>query len=83
MNEIRQQFENWIGAPPYEHMCNRYGGDAAWPGSYKRYETDLAWEAWRTAWAMQQAKIDRLMLEYCPDEMMQDQLAEFERNQGD
>lgn len=28
-----------------------------------------------------QAKIDALMLEYCPDEMTEEQLEEYERNQ--
>ena len=28
-----------------------------------------------------QAKIDELMLEYCPDEMTPEQIAEWERNQ--
>lgn len=29
----------------------------------------------------QQAKIDELMLEYCPDEMSEDQWAEYEKSQ--
>ena len=29
-----------------------------------------------------QAKIDELMLEYCPDEMTPEQIAEWERNQS-
>lgn len=43
----RAQFEAWISAPPYEHMCDRNSDSSPWPGQYKRYETQLAWEAWQ------------------------------------
>jgi hypothetical protein len=33
------------------------------------------------AWGMQQAAIDRLMLEHCPGEMTPEQLAEWEQSQ--
>ena len=45
----RKQFEAWISAPPYEHMCDRNSDSSAWPGKYKRYETRIAWEAWQAA----------------------------------
>ncbi len=48
-DELRADFEKFIGAPPYEHMCDRAGQEAAWPGQYKRYETQLAWQAWLAA----------------------------------
>lgn len=48
-DEIRASFERWIGAPPFEHMCDRNSDTSPWPGGYKRYETELAWEAWQAA----------------------------------
>ena len=39
------------------------------------YNTTLA------AWSYQQAKIDALMLEYCPEEMTEDQLEEWKKSQ--
>lgn len=45
----REAFERWIALPPYEHDCKRYTEAGPWPGAYKRYETELAWEAWQAA----------------------------------
>lgn len=78
---VRAHFEKWISAPPFEHMCDRNSENSAWPGAYKRYETELAWEAWQAAWGSQQAEIDRLMLEFCPDEMTPEQVAEWAAHQ--
>ncbi len=36
--------------------------------------------AYRAKYEAAQAKIDELMLEYCPDEMTAEQIAEYERN---
>lgn len=49
IDRLRADFEKIIGAPPYEYMCDRAGGEAAWPGQYKRYETQLAWNMWHSA----------------------------------
>lgn len=38
-------------------------------------------EVAKAAWDSQQAKIDRLMLEYCPDEMTEQQKKEWARHQ--
>lgn len=43
----RRHFEAFISAPPFEHMCDRYGPDSSGPGWYKRYETQIGWEAWQ------------------------------------
>lgn len=40
-----------------------------------------ALNALREVWDCQQARIDALMLEHCPDEMSPEQLAEWERHQ--
>lgn len=45
-DECRAEFERWIGAPPFEHMCDRMSESSSWRGQYKRYETQLAWCAW-------------------------------------
>lgn len=53
-DKMRERFEAWISAPPFEHMCDRRPMDervTCWPGQYKRYETELAWEAWQAALA--------------------------------
>jgi hypothetical protein len=45
-SEAREMFEAVISAPPYEHMCERFAQDEAryaWPGQYKRNETQIAW----------------------------------------
>lgn len=48
MNQ-RQKFEDWIGSPPFERNTSRYPEtkESAWPGAYKEYEVELAWEAWQ------------------------------------
>lgn len=43
----RKEFELWISAPPFEHMCDKLSENSAWTGRYKRYETELAWESWQ------------------------------------
>lgn len=48
----RVKFEKWITAPPFEKPTHRNPQDAevtAWPGAYKDYEVELAWEAWVAA----------------------------------
>lgn len=52
----RKDFEAWISNPPYERMCDRGSPGSAWPGQYKNYETQLAWEAWQAATAKQREK---------------------------
>ena len=52
----RKAFEAWIGNPPYERMCDRGSPESAWPGQYKNYEVQLAWEAWQAASKQQREK---------------------------
>ena len=45
----REQFEEFITAPPFERDVDRWPDDEtahAWPGDYKDYEVQLAWVAW-------------------------------------
>lgn len=49
---MREEFEKWISAPPYERSIRRYPDDAerfAWPGQYREVSTELAWQAWQEA----------------------------------
>ena len=49
-----------------------------------RQEIENCWEtveSMRQQLAAAQAKIDELMLEYCPDEMTQEQIAEYAKHQ--
>jgi len=62
--KMREAFEAWISKPPFEHDCKRHPMDerkTCWPGAYKRYETDLAWEAWQAALAEQPAPMSELI----------------------
>lgn len=49
---VRERFEAWIKAPPFERRCMRWPDDTpetAWPGTYRSYEVELAWQAWKAA----------------------------------
>jgi hypothetical protein len=48
----RERFEKWITSPPFEKRIARFADDAekaAWPGSYRQIEVELAWQAWQEA----------------------------------
>ena len=47
----RQAFEAFVTTPPFEMGISRFDDRGAWPGSYKSYETDLAWQSWQAATA--------------------------------
>ena len=49
---VRSAFEAWITAAPIEKDVTRNPTDwskSAWPGQYRSYEVQLAWEAWCAA----------------------------------
>jgi len=49
---MRRAFENWISAAPYERDITRNpegSSDQSWPGHYRDYEVQLAWDAWDAA----------------------------------
>ena len=49
----RERFERWISSQPIEADISRYPDNAteyAWPGNYRTYNVQLAWEAWCEAW---------------------------------
>ena len=48
----REEFEKWASEPPMEWCLARYPDDEvrfAWPGLYKDYTVQSAWEAWQEA----------------------------------
>ena len=50
MSDMRKQFENWASAPPREFDVERFDEDHdSWPGSYRSYRVQCAWEAWQAA----------------------------------
>jgi hypothetical protein len=60
-DQQREAFEAWISAPPFERETDRFPQDEtkfAWPGAYRDYKVELAWEAWQAAcqWREQSAK---------------------------
>jgi hypothetical protein len=51
-DEMRARFEAWVTSFPFERSVSRNPDDDskyAWPGAYREYEVELAWEAWREA----------------------------------
>lgn len=73
----RAEFEAWLV---------QKGGWVAVPekranGTYVNGQTQARWLGWKAAWDSQQARIDRLMLEWCPDEMTPHQMAEWSKHQ--
>jgi len=47
----RVLFEGWISGEPYTRSVERWPVRArvAWPGQYRDYTVQLAWEAWQQA----------------------------------
>ena len=43
----RDRFEAWAKAPPLEWDTDIAGPKEAWPGQYKLYHVQSAWEAWQ------------------------------------
>lgn len=46
---MRENFESVMGKPPYEFEFDRWPEDHAWPGQYKAYTVQCAWDAWQEA----------------------------------
>lgn len=43
---LRIVFEEVIVAPPYEKSVSRHGEESAWPGNYKDYDVQLAFDVY-------------------------------------
>lgn len=72
----RAAFEAWFSEGGKWPAAVRRSGDG-----YRLAAAHSAWNAYKAAWDCQQAKIDRLMLEWCPDEMTAEQLANWAAHQ--
>lgn len=47
LQKERDTFEMWIIKPPIECDVSRWSKEeSVWPGQYKNYPVQLAWEAW-------------------------------------
>lgn len=42
--KMRAEFEAWITSPPYEKPVTINPESSGWPGQYRAYEVQLAWE---------------------------------------
>lgn len=51
-NELRAAFEEHFRQMPYEwgDWYGRFPEDSAWPGQYRKFEAQCAWEGWQAAW---------------------------------
>ena len=45
----REDFEKWASQPPYEFNLDRFTENGSWPGNYRGYPVQCAWEAWQAA----------------------------------
>ncbi len=77
MNKVRVDFESWAEDNNICTNMQERGGIRF----YECGETDIAWEAYQAAHNAQQAEIDRLMLEHCPNEMSKEQVDEWAKHQ--
>ena len=75
MNDIKGSFESWAKS---KNLQLTFGVDCK---NYYYPQTKAAWGAYNAAHDAQQATIDRLMLEYCPGEMTQEQMDEWASHQ--
>lgn len=77
MNKAQQDFTKWA-----EQDWWGWAIKAALEGDTERYPDIIqAWEAYQAAHNAQQAIIDKLMLEFCPGEMTQEQVDEWAKHQ--
>jgi len=46
---MREQFEAEFSKPPYEFPMERGNANAGWPGQYRDYSVQCAWEGYQAA----------------------------------
>jgi hypothetical protein len=51
---MSEEFEEWVSDPPIDANISKYGLDSSWPGQYRKYSVQLAYDAWNH----QQSKLD-------------------------
>lgn len=78
MNKVQQDFEKWLieSESSVSRLKFRYAPDV-----YDTLETHRMWNAYQAAHNAQQATIDRLMLEFCPGEMTNEQIDDWAKHQ--
>ena len=54
----REAFEAKFSQPPYEFEMDRCGPDSSWPGGYREYHVQCAWEGWQAGAAAERQKIN-------------------------
>jgi len=62
MDEMRKAFEAAISEPPYEHSTERCDEDSrtsSWPGQYRDYTVQLAWEMFKAGVVYGRGREDR------------------------
>jgi len=74
MDKVQQDFEKW--AKSHGYNCESW--DML---MYDRRDTEIAWEGYQASHNAQQAEIDRLMLEFCPNEMSKEQVEDWAKPQ--
>lgn len=47
----REAFEAKMSKPPFEFYLGRFDKNEVWPGSYRHYHVECAWQAWQAALA--------------------------------
>ena len=47
--KMRAEFEEWITSPPLEKPVHRNPESSGFPGQYRAYEVQLAWESWQAS----------------------------------
>jgi len=63
MDEMRKAFETVINEPPYERITARFDendyNDYSWPGQYRDYTVQLAWEMFKAGVVYGRGREDR------------------------
>jgi len=47
--KMRAEFEEWITSTPLEKPVHRNPESSGFPGQYRAYEVQLAWESWQAS----------------------------------
>ena len=47
---MREEFEKWAEELPYEFNLERFGENGSWPGDYRSYPVQCAWNAYQDAY---------------------------------
>jgi hypothetical protein len=56
INQERKRFEAWAESIPHQRNTARHGSNDEWPGQYRDYSLQLAWESWLEALRMSETR---------------------------